>query len=82
VRLAIFFYLIYNRFYLHGATSWGHGCALKEKYGVYARVSMFTDWIQEKAGIAKPGKPGKPTQAPAATMPPVPGTNPPSQGQI
>lgn len=43
---------------------------------------MFIDWIHEKAGIAKPGKPGKPTQAPASTMPPVPGTNPPSQGQI
>jgi len=42
---------------------------------------MFIDWIQKKAGIGKPGKPGKPTTAPPATMPPVPGTNPP-QGQM
>ena len=62
-------------------TSWGHGCAAKEKYGVYARVSVFIDWIHNKAGIGKPGKPGKPTTAPPATLPPVPGTNPP-QGQM
>lgn len=61
------------RFYLHGVTSWGHGCAGKDAYGVYARVSMFTDWIRIKAGN---GKPGKPTTAAPTPRPPI-GTNPP-----
>lgn len=31
--------------FLTGITSWGDKCAEKDKYGVYTRISRFTDWI-------------------------------------
>ena len=38
-----------GRYYLHGATSWGWGCAAPKKYGVYARLKYdaIMDWILE-----------------------------------
>lgn len=34
-----------GKWYLEGATSWGYGCALPNKYGVYAKVRHLKDWV-------------------------------------
>ncbi|OAF06378.1 hypothetical protein AYJ54_17230 [Bradyrhizobium centrolobii] len=36
-----------GRKYQIGITSWGEDCAKPNKYGVYTRVSAFTDWIKQ-----------------------------------
>ena len=41
-----------GRFYLHGATSWGYGCASPGKFGVYAKVKYELNWIMQE--MAKP----------------------------
>ena len=35
-----------GRFYVHGATSWGYGCAAPGKFGVYAKVKYLLPWIK------------------------------------
>ncbi|PFX11529.1 Transmembrane protease serine 11B-like protein [Stylophora pistillata] len=37
-----------GKWYLEGATSWGHGCALPNKFGVYAKVRYLKDWVTDK----------------------------------
>ena len=36
-----------GKWFLEGVTSWGYGCALRNHYGVYAKVRKFVSWIKE-----------------------------------
>ncbi|CAH3033233.1 unnamed protein product [Porites lobata] len=37
-----------GKWYLEGATSWGYGCAVAGKYGVYAKVRYLKTWVENK----------------------------------
>ena len=37
-----------GKWYLEGATSWGHGCAAAGYYGVYAKVRNMKSWVEDK----------------------------------
>jgi secreted trypsin-like serine protease len=39
--------------YQVGIVSWGAGCADREAYGVYTRVSHYADWIQRQVGALR-----------------------------
>ena len=43
-----------GRYVLHGATSWGYGCAVSQYPGVYARISQVLPWVKQHTGL-EPG---------------------------
>ena len=57
-----------GKWFLEGATSWGHGCAAPNKYGVYASVKTLRKWVLSKTGTIV-----QPTPPPPVTPPPPPG---------
>nr|XP_006818053.1 PREDICTED: suppressor of tumorigenicity 14 protein homolog isoform X1 [Saccoglossus kowalevskii] len=39
-----------GHWYLVGITSWGYGCALKDKPGIYTNLQKYVDWAEENIG--------------------------------
>ena len=68
----------YNgKWYLEGATSWGHGCERPNKYGVYAKVRGLMPWILKKMnGNVVPPPPETPTPPQPTTTQTPPTTTP------
>lgn len=64
-----------GKFYLHGATSWGSGCAGENHPGVWSRISKVLTWIHEHVPRV-PSGPGA-TTTPMTLIPGPPG--PPGQ---
>lgn len=56
-----------GRFVLHGATSWGYGCANPQYPGVWARISHELDWIHSYVDVPAPGPSPAPTPMPSSS---------------
>lgn len=52
--------------YLEGATSWGYGCAVARKYGVYAKLRDFKSWLSTNMYTVVSPSASPPTQSPSA----------------
>lgn len=36
-----------GKWFVYGITSFGEGCGQRGKYGIYAKVPNFSNWIRE-----------------------------------
>ena len=59
-----------STWYLEGATSWGYGCAIARKYGVYSKIRSFASWLSTNMYTVVP-----PSASPSAQSPSTLGKN-------
>jgi len=64
-----------GQWYVHGATSYGNGCARPEYPGVWSRAAYNQEWITQISGVRPPpGEPPAPAPTPSPPTPPTPPT--------
>ena len=51
--------------YLEGATSWGYGCAIAGRYGVYSKIRKFKSWLSTNMYTVVPPSASPPAQSPS-----------------
>merc|ERR1719436_123990 len=76
-----------GKYVLHGATSWGKGCAQADYPGVWARITEVLPWIHEQmetspspSATPAPAVPAPATPAPATPAPATPAPATPAPG--
>jgi len=73
-----------GRWYAHGATSFGRGCADPNYPGVWSRAAYNQEWVTQTSGVSPPGgsptptPPTPPSPTPTPPTPPTPTPTPPT----